>query len=428
MKEKNFSKLNELNLNQLVRALGNSSENLVAQNAQNLLEQSQCFASSLYTAFGSSLENSFPEKSAIDTTIALYKKATECDSQESAYRAAYRLGLLYVWQDQCPAAISHFENVQKSKDVSFLHSRSRYWQLYCKDPNSSASEIASQRLKKLQDFPLSFHTLLYYGDKSDEVFEIAKAQSEPNLIFRSEQAPEWNNPVRVAEAFLKNKDFKNAKQALERIDLNQVELLEPDFRLYLSVLFHRSQMALPKFRLLAKLFSQSPHYTSLSALRIYYPLWYFEIVKNAGPNLDPFLIISLVRQESAFDANARSNRGAMGLMQLLPSTARRIASVKKQELANPERNIFAGTKFFTYLLRRYDNKSFLALSAYNAGPLVVDRWLSRYPTKNDTLFMDLIPYRETREYAAIILRNYYWYSKLYPQDHVIETSQPMAGL
>lgn len=429
MRNKDFASLNALDLNQLVKGLGNISEKVITANSELLVADTQCYKSSLYTAFGTSMENSFPEKSAITTTMALYKKATECDAEESAHRAAYRLGLMYVWQDQCPAAISLFEKVQKHPAVSFLHSRSRYWQLYCKDSSSSQEEIASQRLQKLQDFPLSFHTLLYFGDRSDEIYEKVAAMPEPNISFRTSMAPEWNSPVRVAEAFLKTKDLRSAKEILERIDLNQVENLEPEFRLYLSVLFHRAQMALPKFRLLAKLFSQSPQYSSLTALKIYYPLWYYDIVKNEGPReLDPFLIISLVRQESAFNPNAQSNRGAMGLMQLLPSTARRIASVKRQELSNPEKNIKAGVRFFNHLLKRYDNKPYLALSAYNAGPLVVDRWLTRYPTKNDTLFMDLIPYRETREYAAIILRNYFWYTKLYPQDHVIETSQPMAGL
>lgn len=75
-----------------------------------------------------------------------------------------------------------------------------------------------------------------------------------------------------------------------------------------------------------------------------------------------------------------------------------------------------GVRFFSHLLDRYSGDVELALAAYNAGPDRVDEWMRRYPfVENPMLFVDLIPFKETREYVASIARNYYWYLKLYEQ-------------
>jgi soluble lytic murein transglycosylase len=72
-----------------------------------------------------------------------------------------------------------------------------------------------------------------------------------------------------------------------------------------------------------------------------------------------------------------------------------------------------GVKFFSSLLDRFSGDAELALAAYNAGPERVDSWLKRYPVANRALFVDLIPFRETRDYVSLIARNYYWYQALY---------------
>ena len=73
-----------------------------------------------------------------------------------------------------------------------------------------------------------------------------------------------------------------------------------------------------------------------------------------------------------------------------------------------------GTQFFSKMLERFDGNVEFALAAYNAGPERVDEWRKRYPVSDRLLFLDLIPFKETREYVASIARNYYWYTRLYP--------------
>jgi soluble lytic murein transglycosylase-like protein len=83
-------------------------------------------------------------------------------------------------------------------------------------------------------------------------------------------------------------------------------------------------------------------------------------------------------------------------------------------------------RFFSRLVERYDGNVEFALAAYNAGPERVDVWRMRYPVENRLLFLDLIPFKETREYVASIARNYYWYQRLYPASGQAPTISPLA--
>ena len=83
-------------------------------------------------------------------------------------------------------------------------------------------------------------------------------------------------------------------------------------------------------------------------------------------------------------------------------------------------------RFFSRLNERYGGEAELALAAYNAGPENVDIWQARYPVANRLLFVDLIPFRETREYVASIARNYFWYKKLYEEESALHLLPPAA--
>jgi soluble lytic murein transglycosylase len=101
-------------------------------------------------------------------------------------------------------------------------------------------------------------------------------------------------------------------------------------------------------------------------------------------------------------------------MQLMPATAHLLDhKVHKKNLYNAETNVRLGVKYFEALVDRYNGDVELALAAYNAGAEVVDRWQKRYTVSNRLLFLDLIPFAETRNYVTLIGRNYYWYSKIY---------------
>ena len=125
--------------------------------------------------------------------------------------------------------------------------------------------------------------------------------------------------------------------------------------------------------------------------------------------------MGLVRQESGFDARAISHAHAKGLMQIIPQTARRLASRGQYKLLNEKENTKMGVKYLLELAGGFENSVELVLAAYNAGPLRVTEWLRRNPDRKRDILLwnDLIPYMETRDYVVSILRNNYLYARLY---------------
>lgn len=146
-------------------------------------------------------------------------------------------------------------------------------------------------------------------------------------------------------------------------------------------------------------------------LTLRFPVAYREEIYQAADtvDLDPHMIYAIARQESAFAADARSRVGAMGLMQLMPATAKQTArkvgvKYRKRDLLKPERNIQLGSRYISDLIKRYDGNRILASAAYNAGPHRVKRWRSE--TGEEVPFdvwIETIPFKETRKYVQNIL-------------------------
>lgn len=147
-------------------------------------------------------------------------------------------------------------------------------------------------------------------------------------------------------------------------------------------------------------------------LQLRFPLAYNEQVNAAAQkhNISPLLLFAIARQESAFAVNARSPAGALGLMQLMPGTAKQTARKagidyqKSRELLVAEKNISLGSFYITELLNKYEGNRILAAAAYNAGPNRVDRWLKNSAQQLPIdVWIETIPYRETRRYVQNIL-------------------------
>jgi soluble lytic murein transglycosylase len=152
-------------------------------------------------------------------------------------------------------------------------------------------------------------------------------------------------------------------------------------------------------------------------VRIRYPLRYDAIVRGHARNyrLDPALLAGVIYQESKFRANARSSSGAIGLMQLLPDTAKGIAvhtggsRFRVSDLDNPEINIRYGSWYLRHLLDKYGDER-AALAAYNAGQDNVDRWRAE---GKGIAFAETRHYVKRVEHLKVLYRRGY-HSQLYP--------------
>ncbi|MNT19982.1 Soluble lytic murein transglycosylase precursor [compost metagenome] len=150
---------------------------------------------------------------------------------------------------------------------------------------------------------------------------------------------------------------------------------------------------------------------STAAAGLLFPIRYWEQIVENSKNADPVLVKALIRQESAFNTAAKSRVKASGLMQLMYTTARIFGIKQRQQLLDPNENIRAGSDFLAQLIKKFGSVE-LALAAYNAGPNAVAQWQKRYPTENIDLFVEMIPYTETREYVRLVNRNYKIYQHL----------------
>lgn len=136
-------------------------------------------------------------------------------------------------------------------------------------------------------------------------------------------------------------------------------------------------------------------------------------------NVDPLMVFAIIKAESNFNPNVVSNSGAVGLMQLMDATAEELCNkldifyVKKVSLYNPELNIQLGTKYFSDLMKEYDNNYLLALTAYNAGIGNVKKWIDAGIINEDGSNIENIPYKETNNYVRKIVRDYRIYKELY---------------
>jgi soluble lytic murein transglycosylase len=151
----------------------------------------------------------------------------------------------------------------------------------------------------------------------------------------------------------------------------------------------------------------------LAYWRILYPQPYWDTIKaeSAKYNLNPYMVASLIRQESEFNPSAISYANAWGLMQLLPSVGHQLAREEGMahfetfQLLDPETNIKLGTRYLRQMLDKFGGVEEYALAAYNAGDNRVTDWKAAGPYSGMDEFVESIPFTQTREYVEAILRN-----------------------
>jgi len=163
------------------------------------------------------------------------------------------------------------------------------------------------------------------------------------------------------------------------------------------------------------------------AWRTAFPLPYESSLRSAaaGSHVDPMFMAGLVRQESAFESNAISHAGAMGLMQVMPSTASKLARQLKiryarASLTDPGYNLRLGARYLADLIQVFGTPE-AALAAYNAGEDRVVQWTAGQNYLETAEFVESIPFTETREYVQIVIRNADVYRQVYGPAGTAET-------
>lgn len=359
------------------------------------------------------IETLLPSTEAQAAMNKLYEHAAACmqpsdDGYEMLHLRQALLRELWGNREGARSSIQRALLVTKSAE----YSRLQFWAGLLSEKSEIRNQIWTQLIRQK---PLSFHALL--AAKALGIDPKRDIDSRADFI-KTDDSKTHKALLEVMEwfkALVDKKYNQGAVRLAKEIVNHQGDQLQGSQMLELTEVISQNLTHLDTIDFLNQSIDGNPHWLNAQLLKMLYPNPYFELISKKSLNLDTFLVVGLIRQESGFNPLARSRANARGLMQVLPSTARRVDPKGARNLFDIESNSSVGTKYLQELIGRFGDTE-LALAAYNAGEKRVEEWLVRYPAQDKLLFIDLIPFRETRNYVSSILRNNYWYHRIYETD------------
>lgn len=343
--------------------------------------------------------------------IATYGKVARAYPRgRLAFESRWRVGWIRYQQEQWRAAGEEFRRLASS-EPSGKRFEALYWQARSLEKAGRATAATKLYRQILEDSPASYYAAL--AERRLGVSNGATAIVEPVAPLAIGAAPEG-----VADDY----HLVRARE-LQQIGLNPMAVKE--LHAFEAANFRDPPMT----RFLLSAYRAADGYRDLVRLRrkketsdpqTLYPLAYWPLVTRttSGTAVDPLLVLSVMRQESMFDPEARSGANAIGLMQLIPSTASRMAaelnrSVATEDLYEPEVNISLGVAYLARLQGLYRGEPIRVLAAYNAGEDAVAKWDRARPAGDVDEWVENITYRETRDYVKRVLANQRKYRGIY---------------
>ncbi len=332
--------------------------------------------------------------------------------------ARWSVGFALYCQEQYSQALAAFERASQQVRQPHIIDQSLYW------AGKSAAQLGQEEAatafyrRAAAGFPRSYYSARAVQLGHREQVQL-KGRPADN---RHQEVPALAQRAYLERASLLNqlglRDWSAAEMGQAVRDYEGHKAALKVIRNYYEVLGFRGQA----LRLSLRLFDgKDPDELS----RIYPTYYWEEIVAAAtAAQIDPFLVLSVIRQESTFNESAVSRAGARGLMQIMPHTGLTLARTLKikpfelRALFDPAVSIRLGSYFLGDQMRQFatgpgaDLGFELGLAAYNAGPHNARRWLKSFPSEDPDAFVERIPYKETRLYIKLVLKNYSIYKAL----------------
>lgn len=368
------------------------------------------------------LEKLLPDPSAAQHIATLYSHLQNClhPNEEPTEKVHLRAGLLYLLNGKTTLAQKALEKTQLEADPQ-ENSRNLFWLGTIYHKNNPIKNVKKNPYwtKLIHDYPVSYAAIMACQQMG--IDPMSTLASDEQIPVQNRIAGGWNRSNLEAFIFdILNASKEKKAAANWAFDVSRTtQTTDPSLLLYWAMIEHKQNEYFNTIILIGKYTKYDKNYrASPTLLRMQFPSPYMKEIMQESNDVDPILMLSLIRQESAFSTKARSSANARGLMQVLPSTAKHVKkSIKADDLYNPKTNLMIGRIYLERLLKKYDGKIEYVLAAYNAGDMNLDKWRNRVPNKNTVLFSDYIPFTETRNYISIILRNYYWYNRLFREQN-----------
>jgi len=349
-------------------------------------------------------------------------------------RARFKIPWLHRAQGDFQAAKNEFEElISASRATTFsfgqdnhvTHENSNpsvlYWLAQTEAALGNQLDKTKFLQQLIQDYPFDFYAIV--GRMELLMDPLSFSSTDATLPFEP-RIPAMGEldklKISRAEKLISIGFLAKGVQELSRIDKENIE--DPEFLFYLAELISRGQ-GIQQSIVFSWRISRESNHTSLprTLVELLFPQPFLEGAKQESlrHRLDPHMVLALMRQESAFNPRITSTAKAIGLMQLLPSTAVEVArsvdadSPTHEDLKQPPINIRLGVKYLDQLMKRFGDNIIYALAAYNAGPQKVKSWTAQRNGLKPLEFIESIPFIETRNYVKSVLRNYVIYKSLY---------------
>ena len=359
-------------------------------------------------------------KSQFARAATLYGRLAEHYPQtDYGDEARWSAGFALYCQEQYSEALAAFERAGQQARQPHIIDQSLYWAGKSAERLGRTEDATAFYRRAAAGFPRSYYSAraVLSGHK-DQV----QLEKRPTDDPRQDDVRALAHGVQLERAGLLNqlglRDWSAAEMEQAVLDYEGHKTALKAIRDYYEALGHRDQA----MRLSLRLFDgQDPE-----ELPRIYPTYYWEEIAAAAAEaeIDPYLVLSVIRQESTFNEKAVSRAGARGLMQIMPKTGRHLARrlevnpFELRALFDPAVSIRFGSYFLGDQMRRFTTDAGadlgfeLGLAAYNAGPHNARRWLKTFPSEDPDAFVERIPFKETRLYVKLVLRNYAIYKAL----------------
>lgn len=328
----------------------------------------------------------------------------------------------YYKLEKWPEARKSLEQMKElAKEPSDI-AKARFWlsRTLNKLNDSAAATTELEALSK--EDPLGYYGMLAYREMGRD-FPAVKVDTDATLNLSLLGVNELDPKLRQNIEWLiavNEKPFaeKALNQASEELKKNNVK--SESTWLTMSSGYARAGLYLPLFSTIGALQPEVKDQLQKDHPDLLFPQPYAEAVNSAAKKsgIPREFIYSIIRQESAFNPEARSPADAFGLMQLLPSVAKQLAIQNKLEykeandLFKPEINIPLGAFELKTLMKKYNSQYILAVSGYNANDSAIRGWLKTRFRPDSVEFIEEVPYEETRAYIKLTMRNYVFYQRL----------------
>ncbi|HSN92761.1 MAG TPA: lytic transglycosylase domain-containing protein [Anaeromyxobacteraceae bacterium] len=371
---------------------------------------------------------------AADALAAVVRDHPSGDARDEA---RFRMAWMARRAGETDAAVAQLLAIEESERGldAYEHARAAYWRARLTAERGEEGRAAARAIwaDLVARNPTDYYALLARarlregaGQDADGLPPPLAAPPSPPGSFAAGSLP-GDPHFRAGVALLRMGLARQAADELRAVSTAGLAGGDPEPVALLADLLDRAGDHRSAHRLLRtagrELLRRPPEGPTLRLWRVAYPDAYGTEIRRRAEEagVPSHLLHALVREESALDPLAVSPAGAVGLTQLMPSTARAVA--RRLRMARPGRvdlrdasvNLRIGARYLSELLERYDGSAALALAAYNAGMGAVGRWLEEGRDRSLDEFVEEIPYDETRGYVKRVLRSYAAYHLLYGQ-------------